>query len=81
MWFANGFVHGSLRAAPACGAVRAARARAAPTGFQSVITFQASFATRAPDGLLLRRFKWAQPQIDAYLRAIVMAAEHSGGES
>ena len=31
------------------------------------------------DRILAQLFKWAQPQIDAYLRAIVMAAEHSGG--
>jgi hypothetical protein len=31
------------------------------------------------DQILAQLFKWAQPQIDAYLRAIVMAAEHSGG--
>jgi predicted nucleic acid-binding protein len=29
--------------------------------------------------ILAELFKWAQPEIDAYLRAIVMAAEHSGG--
>ena len=33
------------------------------------------------DRILAQLFKWAQPQIDAYLRAIVMAAEHSGGAS
>ena len=31
------------------------------------------------DRILAQLFKWAQPQIDAYLRAVVMAAEHSGG--
>jgi hypothetical protein len=32
------------------------------------------------DRILAQLFKWAQPQIDAYLRAVGMAAEHSGGE-
>ncbi len=31
------------------------------------------------DGILAQLFKWAQPQIDAHLRALGMAAEHSGG--
>ena len=31
------------------------------------------------DRILAQLFKWAQPQIDAYLRAVGMAAEHSGG--
>jgi predicted nucleic acid-binding protein len=31
------------------------------------------------DRILAQLFKWAQPQTDAYLRAIVTAAEHSGG--
>jgi hypothetical protein len=31
------------------------------------------------DRILAQLFKWAQVQIDAYLRAVVMAAEHSGG--
>jgi len=31
------------------------------------------------DKILARLFKWAQPQIDAYLRAVAMVAEHSGG--
>jgi hypothetical protein len=30
------------------------------------------------DRILAQLFKWAQPQIDAYLRAVGMAAEHSG---
>src|SRR6266576_4991741 len=30
------------------------------------------------DRILAQLFKWAQPQIDAYLRAIMLAAEHSG---
>jgi hypothetical protein len=31
--------------------------------------------------ILADLFKWAQPEIDAYLKAIVMAAEHSGAAS
>ena len=31
------------------------------------------------DQIRAQLFRWAQPQIDAYLRAIVTAAEHSGG--
>jgi predicted nucleic acid-binding protein len=31
------------------------------------------------DKILAQLLKWPQPQIDAYLRAVVMAAEHSGG--
>ena len=31
------------------------------------------------DRILAQLFKWVQPQIDAYLSAIMMAAEHSGG--
>jgi hypothetical protein len=31
------------------------------------------------DRILAQLLKWAQPQIDAYLRAVGMAAEHSGG--
>jgi len=31
------------------------------------------------DRILAQLFKWSQPQIDAYLRAAGMAAEHSGG--
>ena len=31
------------------------------------------------DTILAQLFKWAQPQVDAYLRAVGMAAEHSGG--
>ena len=31
------------------------------------------------DKILVQLFKWAQPQIDADLRAVVMAADHSGG--
>jgi hypothetical protein len=33
------------------------------------------------DRILAQLFKWSQAQIDAYLRAIVVAAEHSGGAS
>jgi len=31
------------------------------------------------DRVLAELFKWAQPEIDAYLTAVVAAAEHSGG--
>jgi predicted nucleic acid-binding protein len=31
------------------------------------------------DRILAEFFKWAQPEIDAYLRAVITAAEHSGG--
>jgi predicted nucleic acid-binding protein len=31
------------------------------------------------DRVLAQLFKWAQPQVDAYLCAVGMAAEHSGG--
>ena len=31
------------------------------------------------DRILAQLFKWAQPQIDAYLHAVRLAAEHSGG--
>ena len=30
------------------------------------------------DKILARLFRWTQPPVDAYLRVLVMAAEHSG---
>ena len=33
------------------------------------------------DRILGELFKWAQPQIDAYLRAVEMAADTAAGES
>ena len=71
-------VHGIVHEASEVGRRRGWAVRRTP---------RTSFATQAVYNLhsgavpvhLAQLFKWAQPQIDAYLRAVEMAAEHSGG--
>ena len=71
-------VHGIVHEASEVGRRRGWAVRRTP---------RTSFATQAVYNLhsgavpvhLAQLFKWAQPQIDAYLRAVGMAAEHSGG--